>query len=50
MVYEKGFNVSHKNTADEDRLYKISSLFKAEPVYEGGLNIILLLQVSSYDF
>jgi hypothetical protein len=27
-----------------------SSLFKAEPVYEGRLKVILLLQVSSHDF
>ena len=31
-------------------LQKFSSLFKAEPVYEGRLKVILLLQVSSHDF
>ena len=31
-------------------LQKCSSLFKAEPVYEGRLKVILLLQVSSHDF
>ena len=29
---------------------KFSSLFKAEPVYEGRLKVILLLQVSSHGF
>ena len=29
-------------------LQKFSSLFKAEPVYEGRLKVILLLQVSSH--
>ena len=32
------------------RLQKFSSLFKAKPVYEGRLKVILLLQVSSYEF
>ena len=31
-------------------LQKFSPLFKAEPVYEGRLKVILLLQVSSHDF
>jgi len=31
-------------------LQKFSSLLKAEPVYEGRLKVILLLQVSSHDF
>ena len=31
-------------------LQKFNSLFKAEPVYEGRLKVILLLQVSSHDF
>ena len=34
-----------ENTADKD-----SSLFKAEPVYEGRLKVILLVQVSSHEF
>ena len=31
-------------------LQKFSSLFRAEPVYEGRLKVILLLQVGSHDF
>ena len=31
-------------------LQKISSLFKAEPDYEGRLKVILLIQTSSHDF
>ena len=31
-------------------LQKFSSLYKTEPVYEGWLKVILLLQVGSHDF
>ena len=31
-------------------LQKFSSLFRAEPVYEGRLKVILLLQVGSHNF
>ena len=31
-------------------LQKFSSLFRAEPVYEGRVKVILLLQVTSHDF
>ena len=34
----------------QDYYKKISSLYKAETVYEGRLKVILLQQVSSYDF
>ena len=36
--------IMYKNTADLD------SPYKAEPVYEGRLKVILLMQVSSHDF
>ena len=39
-----------KNSRRRQLLQKFTSLFKAEPVYEGRLKVILLLQVSSDDF
>ena len=41
-----------KNTTDNDYRYiqQFCSLFRAEPVSEGRLKVILLLQVSSHDF
>ena len=40
-----------KNTADYDSRYKNLALSsKPEPVYEGKLKVILLLQLSSHDF
>ena len=52
---EKGVKVKKMDRQKYSRLrellQKFSSLFKAEPMYEGiRLKVILLLQVSSHDF
>ena len=39
-----------KNTADKDSRYENFALYQSEPLYEGKLKVILLLQVSSHDF
>ena len=47
---KKKESVSPKIQQTKIAVPKISSLFKAEPVYEGRLKVILLLQVRSHDF
>ena len=40
-----------KNTANNDSCYKNFSFFyQSEPIYEGVIKVILLLQVSSHNF
>ena len=45
-----GASASTKIQQTKIAVEKFSSLFKAEPVYEGRLKVILLLQASSHDF
>ena len=46
----QGLQVIQKIQRNKIVVTKFSSLFKAEPVYEGRFKVILLLQVSSHDF
>ena len=42
--------ISQKYSRLRKPLQEFSSLFKAEPLYEGRLKVIVLLQVSRHDF